>query len=98
MATGNYSERILDIMNSIGLSKSGLATKMGIQKQNVNVLLQTNNIDKLLSIAKILGVSINQIVGEDEASEDVKGCIIYRGVNHLINSKADIVRILQELD
>lgn len=95
MATNNYSERILELMRVKGLSKSDLGDSMGVKKQNVNLLLETNNVEKLIGIAKVLGVSLNDIVGEYETEPEVKGCIVYKGVVHPINAKQDIEEILK---
>jgi len=95
MATNNYSERISELMRTKGLSKSDLGDSMGVKKQNVNLLLETNNVEKLIGIAKVLGVSLNDIVGEYDAEPEVKGCIVYKGVVHPINTKQDIEEILK---
>ena len=94
MSTHNYKERILELMRVKGLSKSELGVAIGVQKQNVNSLLETNNVDKLISIARLLGVTLNDIVGVDVNESDVKGCIVYRGAVHIINCKQDIEDIL----
>ena len=95
MATNNYSERILELMRIKGLSKSDMGDSMGVKKQNVNLLLETNNVEKLMGIAKVLGVSLNDIVGEYDTEPEVKGCIVYKGVVHPINTKQDIEEILK---
>jgi transcriptional regulator with XRE-family HTH domain len=97
MAANNYSERISELMRIKGISKSDLGDAMGVKKQNVNLLLETNNVEKLIGIAKVLGVSLNDIVGEYETEPEVKGCIVYKGVVHPINTKQDIEQILKEI-
>ena len=98
MATINYSERISEIMRIKGISKKDLADATGVAKQNVHLLMETNNIQKLISLSKTLGVSLYDIVGEEEQSEpDVKGCIVYKGAVHTINSKQDIEDILKTI-
>lgn len=96
MASTNYSERITELMRIKGITKTELAEKVGIKKQNVNILLDTSNIEKLIGIAKALGVSLNDIVGE--AAPEVKGCIVYQGIVHTINSKQDIEDILNIIE
>ena len=71
---------------------------MGVQKQNVNALLETNNVDKLISIARLLGVTLNDIVGVDVDDSNVKGCVVYGGVVHVINCKRDIEDILSDIN
>lgn len=97
MDEGKYSERILELMRVKGISKSDLADSMGIKKQNVNLLLKTNNVEKLIGISKVLKVSLNDIIGEYKFEPDIKGCIVYQGVVHPINSKKDIEEILKEI-
>ena len=98
MATNNYSERITELLRLKGMTKSELGAKMGVKKQNVNVLLETSNIEKLIGIANALGVSLNDLVGMDEVAPEVKGCIVYKGVVHPINCKQDIQEILDTID
>ena len=98
MAATNYYDRILEVMRVKGVTKSALGEQMGVKKQNVNALLETNNIEKLLLIAKVLGVTLNDLVETQEATPEVKGCIVYKGVVHPINSKDDIHDILKVID
>ena len=96
MASTNYSERIAELMRIKGITKSELGERMNVKKQNVNILLETSNIEKLIGISKALGVSLNDIVGE--SAPEVKGCIVYQGIVHPINSKQDIENILKTID
>ena len=98
MATSNYSDRITEVMRLKGITKSELGERMGVKKQNVNVLLETNNVEKLIGIANTLGVSLNSLLVIDEAAPEVKGCIVYKGVVHPVNSKQDIQEILTLID
>ena len=98
MATSNYSDRIMEVMRLKGITKSELGERMGVKKQNVNVLLETNNVEKLIGIANTLGVSLNSLLGIDESAPEVKGCIVYKGVVHPINNKQDIQKILTLID
>ncbi len=97
MAEINYSERILELMRTKGITKSELGRMMDVQKQNVDALIKTNSIEKLIGIAKNLGVSLNDIIQEEPLPEEVKGCIIYKGIVHPINSKDDIQNILNTI-
>lgn len=95
MASNNYSERIAEVMRIKGISKSELGDMLNVKKQNVNNLLETNNIEKLLSIAKCLGVSLADIIGDEDSVPEVKGCIVFKGVVHPINCKQDIEEVLK---
>ena len=94
MSTHNYKERILELMHTKGLSKSELGNAMGVRKQNVNTLLETTNVDKLISISKILGVALNDIVGIGVTESSVKGCVFYKNTVYTINSKQDLEKLL----
>lgn len=98
MAASNYYDRIIQVMRMKGVTKSALGEQMGVKKQNVNALLETNNIDKLIQIANLLDVSLNDIIETKEAAPEVKGCIVYKGVVHPINCKDDIQEILKAID
>ena len=74
-------------MQGKGITKTELGNLMGVKKQNVPLLLQTNNIEKLLEICKHLNVSLNDIIGEQKVVEEVKGCIVYKGIVHTINNR-----------
>ena len=53
--------RIAEILQEKGISKTEFAERMGIKKQNVNVLLETNNIRKLEEMADVLGVQLTDL-------------------------------------
>lgn len=94
----NYSDRILEIMRLKEITKSDLGKRLKVKRQNVNVLLETKNVEKLIGIANALGVSLNSILGIDDAASEVKGCIVYKGAVHPINCKQDIQEILTLID
>lgn len=85
-------------MRHRGITKSELGERMGVKKQNVNALLETNNIEKLMSIAQCLGVSLNDLIEAEQAAPEVKGCIVYKGIVHTVNNKQDILDILNIID
>ena len=94
----NYSERIIELMQGKGITKTELGNLMGVKKQNVPWLLQTTDVEKLLRICEHLNVSLNDIIGEQKVVQDVKGCIVYKGIVHPINSKQDIEDILNTIE
>ena len=98
MAETNYAGRILELMRIKGVTKSELGRMMDVKKQNVEALIKTNSIEKLLGIAKNLGVNLNDIIQQEPIPEEVKGCIVYKGVVHPINSKEDIQDILNTIE
>ena len=62
----------------------------GIQKQNVNALLDTNNIKKLQEIANVLEVKLTDLIVEEvEDSASINGYIEFEGEVHTIKSIED---------
>ena len=53
--------RIEEILKERGISKTQFAEMMGVKKQNVNLLIETNNIQKLEQIAGVLGVNFMEL-------------------------------------
>ena len=60
--------RIEEILRIKGISKTQFADMCGIQKQNVNALLDTSNIKKLQEIANVLGIKLTDLI-EDDTTE-----------------------------
>ncbi len=94
----NYGERILEIMRLKNITKSELAEGVGVKKQNVNVLLETNNVEKLKEIAKALDITLSELVEERKEASEVKGYIEYQGTVHIIKSKEDIENLLTKIE
>ena len=40
-----FTEKGVELLEKIGMTKSEFARRMGIQRQNVNVLFRTNNLE-----------------------------------------------------
>ena len=58
-----FEERGLALLESLGMSKSEFARRMGIQRQNVNVLFKTNNLEIISRAARVLDVPLALLVG-----------------------------------
>lgn len=83
--------RIEEILRSRGISKTQFAEMCGIQKQNVNALLDTSNIKKLQEIANVLEVKLTDLIVEDTVeSSPINGYIEYNGEVHSIKSIEDL--------
>ena len=63
--------RVEEILKEKGISKVQFADLMGIKKQNVNVLLETNNIKKLEEIATVLGVDLTDLWIDTKTEETI---------------------------
>ena len=84
--------RIAEVLAEKGISKTEFARLMGIQKQNVNALLETNNIRKIEEIAEKLGLKFSNLVTDTESDPQptVSGYI-------KISSVEDIEMVLERL-
>lgn len=90
--------RIAELLVEKGVSKTRFAEMMGIQKQNVNLLLNTNNIQKLEQIAEALGVEFSELFVNDKPVEEaVNGYVEYRGEVFRIKSKTDLEELLRRM-
>ena len=83
--------RIEEILRSKGISKTQFAEMCGIQKQNVNALLDTSNIKKLQEIANVLEIKLTDLIIEDTTeSSPINGYIEFNGEVHSIKSVEDL--------
>ena len=91
--------RIAEVLTEKGISKTEFARLMGIQKQNVNSLLETNNIRKIEEIAEKLGVKFSDLVTDTDAELQpvVSGYIEFAGEIVKISSVADIEGVLKKI-
>ena len=58
-----FEEKGQQLLSELGITKSEFARRMGIQRQNVNVLFKTRNIDTIARAAEVLGVPFGLLVG-----------------------------------
>lgn len=49
-----FQEKGIELLDRRGITKAEFARRMGIQRQNVNVLFQTNNIEIIIQILKLI--------------------------------------------
>lgn len=90
--------RIAEILKEKGISKTEFAEKMGIKKQNVNLLLETNNLRKLEEIADALGVKLNELwLDETETLPYINGFIEYGGEVYTIKSIEDLQKLCDKI-
>lgn len=91
--------RIAEILQEKGISKTEFAELMGIKKQNVNVLLETNNIKKLDEIANTLGIEITDLwKGKNVSEPSINGFIEINGDVFSIKSVEDFNKLYQTLN
>ena len=90
--------RIAEILQERGLSKTEFAEMMGVKKQNVNLLLETNNIRKLEEIAGVLGVQLTDLwQDETNAQPTINGFIEFGGEVYTIKSIEDLQRLCDKI-
>ena len=88
--------RIEEILKERGISKTQFADMMGVAKQNVNLLLQTNNTQKMEKIAEVLGVKFTELfVTDEQPQEELNGFVEYKGEIYRIKTKADLENLLK---
>lgn len=91
--------RVEEILKEKGISKVQFADMMGIKKQNVNVLLETNNIKKLEEIATVLGVGLTDLWIDDSKKKDIlNGFIEYNGNVYTIKTIEDMANLIALVD
>lgn len=56
-------EKGVELLQQRGMSKAEFARRMGIQRQNVNVLFKTNNLEIIARVAEVLEVPLALLVG-----------------------------------
>ena len=58
-----FEEKGTELLDKVGMTKAEFARRMGIQRQNVNVLFRTNNLEIIARAAEVLGVPLALLVG-----------------------------------
>ena len=88
--------RIEEILRIKGISKTQFADMCGIQKQNVNALLDTSNIKKLQEIANVLGIKLTDLIEDDTTeSSPINGYVEYKGEVHTIKCTEDLFDLVK---
>lgn len=91
--------RIEEILRERGITKTQFAEMMGVAKQNVNLLLATNNTQKLEKIAEVLEVKFTDLlVLNNEPQDKLNGFVEYKGEVYRIRTKTDLIELLNIID
>ena len=91
--------RIEERLRERGITKTQFADMMGVAKQNVNLLLNTNNTQKMEKIAEVLGVKFTDLfVADDQPQDELNGFVEYKGEIHRIKTKADLENLLKYIE
>ena len=90
--------RIEEILKERGITKTQFADMMGVAKQNVNLLLNTNNTQKMEKIAEVLGVKFTDLfVADDQPQDELNGFVEYKGEVYRIKTKNDLKSLLNKI-
>lgn len=57
-----FEEKGISLLEQVGMTKSEFARRMGIQRQNVNLLFRTNNLETIARAAEVLEVPLALLV------------------------------------
>ena len=91
--------RIEEILKERGISKTQFADMMGVAKQNVNLLLNTTNTQKMEKMAEALEVKFTDLfVADDQPQEELNGFVEYKGEIHRIKTKTDVENLLKSME
>ena len=58
-----FEEKGVALLGQIGMTKAEFARQMGIQRQNVNALFKTNNLQIIARASEVLNVPLGMLVG-----------------------------------
>ena len=90
--------RIEEILKERGISKTQFADMMGVAKQNVSLLLNTTNPQKMEKIAEVLAVKFTDLfVTDDQPQDELNGFVEYKGEIHRIKAKVDLENLLKSM-
>ena len=85
-----FEEKGLALLERRGITKSEFARRMGIQRQNVNVLFRTNNLEIIARAAEVLDVPLALLVGYVDEPDVFDLPIIESGVAEQSESGVEI--------
>lgn len=91
--------RIEEILREKNITKTAFAELMGVKKQNVNVLLETRNLDRIQEIADKLDVDFFALIekGQEQRKQLLNGYVEYRENIYKISCKEDLENLLKEV-
>lgn len=90
--------RIAEILQEKGITKTAFAEMMGVKKQNVNLLLETSNINKLIEIAERLNVHLTDLWIHEDDEHSICGYIEYEGRVYSIKNIEDFNALAEKIN
>ena len=95
-----FETHAADMLREKHLTKAAFAERMGVRAQNVTKVFETKNVNTLMRVAQVLGVSLAYLIDGGKTNDDtndVDGFIEVNGVIHRIKCKEDIEKVLELL-
>ena len=96
-----YFEKNGDVLlKRLGISKTEVAEKMGVKKQNVNALFSTKNILVLKKAAQVLDVPLRTLIAEPQEKEEISlnGYVEVNKEVYRVRDKKELLRVLQAVE
>lgn len=88
--------RIKDLCKEKHITMAEIAAKIGINPITLSQSLNGNpTLSRLQEVADVLGVDVGELFSQP-VREDIYGCIYVKGKPIIVNSKEDILKILEE--
>lgn len=94
-------DKVETLLKEKGMTKAEFALRMGIKRQNVDVLLDSKkkDINTVIRIAESLGIPFEEFIGlKQDDRPQILGFIRYEGHFYEITSKEDIEEFLRILN
>lgn len=92
--------QIEKILHEKKITKTAFADMLGIKKQNVNLLLETRNIDKIQEIADALGVDFYDLLFEKkiEVAPTINGYVEVDSTIYPLKSREQFVTLMDRVN
>ncbi len=93
-------ERITELITQKGITKAEFAKRLGYERNNLDAYLSAKkkDINLVIKMAEALDLNLYDLLGLDEpGTKDIYGCLYVKGMPVLVNSKADIERVLNSI-
>ena len=93
-------EYITGLIDKKGMSKAEFAKQMGVQRQNLDALLESKkkDINTIIKMSEVLGIPFLEFIGMQKKSEDIHGCIFVNGDPVVVNSKEELLKLAKTLE
>ena len=91
---------VRSLVRQMGLSKKEFAERMGISKQNVNLVFKTKNILTLRKAAQVLDVPLETLIADATEQEEItiNGYVEVNRELYRVRDKEELLRVLQVVE